>query len=144
MSLPANIADGPMDNPMPTDPEIIETACYSRLAEQFMIEKYEADEKFWAKYDVQPSWTFFGAHNGLFRKIPASHQEQCGSYDPRKRPWFVAASSGPKGEFQYTFIYLINLYDELICMNQRSSHLSSSVFYAAEQTLYWYWIALEV
>ena len=98
MSLPAAVTDGPVDNP--TDPEIIESACYSRLAEPYMIEKYENDEEFWAKYNAQPSWTYFGAHNGLFRKIPATHQEQCGSYDPRKRPWFVAASSGPKGEFQ--------------------------------------------
>jgi len=94
VSIPAVIAQAPFDNP--SDPEVIESACYSRLTEQYMIDKYEADEKFWAKYNIQPSWTYFGAHNGLFRKIPATHQEQCGQYDPRRRPWFVAASSGPK------------------------------------------------
>ena len=87
ISLPAALADGQMGNP--TNPEIIESACYSRLAEQFMVEKYEADEQYWEKYDVQPSWTYFGAHNGLFRKVPATHVEECGSYDPRERPWFV-------------------------------------------------------
>ena len=61
-----------------------------------MIEKYQRDEEFWAQYNVSPSWTYFGANNGLFRRIPATHQEQCGAYDPRRRPWFVAASSGPK------------------------------------------------
>lgn len=61
-----------------------------------MIDKYQRDEQYWAKYNVQPSWTYFGAHNGLFRKVPAIHQEVCGVYDPRRRPWFVAASSGPK------------------------------------------------
>ena len=83
-----------MDNPI--DPEIIESACYSRLAEPFMIEQYEKDKQYWAAYNVQPSWRYFGAHNGLFRRIPAVHHEKCGEYDHRRRPWFVAASSGPK------------------------------------------------
>ena len=61
-----------------------------------MMEKYKVDEDYWSKWNVQPSWTYFGAHNGLFRKIPATHQEECGQYDPRRRPWFAAASSGPK------------------------------------------------
>ena len=52
-----------------------------------MIEKYQRDEQYWAKYNVQPSWTYFGAHNGLFRKVPAIYQEVCGVYDPRRRPW---------------------------------------------------------
>mmetsp|Transcript_28667 Transcript_28667/g.52979 ORF Transcript_28667/g.52979 Transcript_28667/m.52979 type:complete len:654 (+) Transcript_28667:127-2088(+) len=94
VSIPAALAQGPLDNP--NDNEVIESACYSRLAEQYMIDKYKTDEEYWAKYNVQPSWTYFGAHNGLFRRIPAIHQEECGQYDPRRRPWFVAASSGPK------------------------------------------------
>ncbi|KAL7540189.1 hypothetical protein ACHAXR_009925 [Thalassiosira sp. AJA248-18] len=94
VSLPSAIADAPLDNP--SNPEVVESACYSRLAEPYMIDKYDADEKYWATYNAQPSWTYFGAHNGLFRKIPATHQEECGQYDPRRRPWFVAASSGPK------------------------------------------------
>jgi len=95
VSVPASLATAPLDNP--SDPEIIESACYSRLAEPYMIEKYKADEEYWGdKYNIQPSWTYFGAHNGLFRQIPARHQEQCGLFDPRRRPWFVAASSGPK------------------------------------------------
>jgi Mg-chelatase subunit ChlD len=94
VSLPAALANGSNGNP--TDPEIIESACYSRLAEPFMIDQYQDAEDYWAKYSVQPSWAYFGAHNGLFRKIPAVHQEQCGLYDHRRRPWFVAASSGPK------------------------------------------------
>ncbi|KAL7545567.1 hypothetical protein ACHAWF_009001 [Thalassiosira exigua] len=94
VSIPAALATGDFGNP--SDPELIETACYSRLAEPFMIDKYEADVEYWNGYGVHPSWTYFGAHNGLFRKIPATHQEQCGLYDPRRRPWYVAAQSGPK------------------------------------------------
>jgi len=90
ISIPSALADAPLDNP--SDPEMIESACYSLLAEPYMINKYKEDEQYWAKYNVQPSWTYFGAHNGLFRKVPAILQETCGIYDPRKRPWFVAAS----------------------------------------------------
>ena len=39
---------------------------------------------------------YFGAHNGVFRIYPARQDEDCGGYDCRKRPWYVAASSGPK------------------------------------------------
>ena len=39
---------------------------------------------------------YFGSATGTFRIIPARHSEVCGVYDPRRRPWFVAASSGPK------------------------------------------------
>ncbi len=77
---------------------ITESICYSRLAEPYMVEKIRADEEYWGEYGVQPSWsyTMFGAQDGLFRMIPAFHQEECGGFDPRRRPWFVAASSGPK------------------------------------------------
>ncbi|KAK1735823.1 voltage-dependent calcium channel-like protein [Skeletonema marinoi] len=94
VSIPSALAQGKDDNP--TDPELIETACYTLLAEDYMRTKYENDEIFWDSYNVQPSWTYFGAHNGLFRKLPGTVDEECGNYDPRLRPWFVAASSGPK------------------------------------------------
>ncbi|KAL7449563.1 hypothetical protein ACHAWC_001619, partial [Mediolabrus comicus] len=83
VSIPTALAQGSNNNP--TDPELLETACYSNMAEDFMVEN-----------NAQPSWTYYGAHNGLFRKIPAVYEEACGNYDPRRRPWFVAASSGPK------------------------------------------------
>jgi Mg-chelatase subunit ChlD len=75
-----------------------ETACYTLLAEEYMRTKYEEDEDFWDTYEVKPPWTYFGARNGLFRRLPAIARDKCGSYDfdPRVRPWFVAASSGPK------------------------------------------------
>jgi len=94
VSIPAALAQGPKGNP--TDPEIIETVCYSRQAEDYMITQYKNDEIFWSKYGVTPSNAYFGAHNGMFRMIPAIHNEICGNYDPRRRPWYVAASSGPK------------------------------------------------
>ncbi|KAL7532149.1 LOW QUALITY PROTEIN: hypothetical protein ACHAXR_006045 [Thalassiosira sp. AJA248-18] len=89
VTIPAAIAQAPLDNP--SDPEVIESARYSRLSEPYMPMKSIGGPN-----NAHPSWTYFGAHNGLFRKIPATYQEECGQYDPRHRPWFVAASSGPK------------------------------------------------
>ena len=76
--------------------KIIESACYSLLAEEYMVSKYKESEENTAKYNTQPLSFYFGGHDGLFRQVPALHQVQCGCYDPRRRPWFVAASSGPK------------------------------------------------
>ena len=39
---------------------------------------------------------YFGSKNGAFRIYPARQTDECGSYDPRIRPWYVAGSSGPK------------------------------------------------
>ena len=44
----------------------------------------------------ESEFKYFGARNGLFRMAPAQGRKNCGIYDPRIRPWFVAAASGPK------------------------------------------------
>lgn len=41
-------------------------------------------------------WQYFGTTDGNNRIYPGAVQEVCNSYDPRVRPWYVAASSGPK------------------------------------------------
>ena len=41
-------------------------------------------------------WQYIGTPNGFYRIYPGSAQESCNSYDPRVRPWYVAATSGPK------------------------------------------------
>jgi len=94
VAFPAALAQGEDNNP--TDHELVETVCYSRRAEEYMVRKYEEDSAFWAQYGTAPSWTYFGAHNGMFRQVPATLANVCGKYDPRTRPWYVAASSGPK------------------------------------------------
>jgi Mg-chelatase subunit ChlD len=82
--IPANLALAPQDNP--DDPEVVESVCYSRLAEDYMVQTTRYNE----------NQMYFGSSAGSFRIIPARHSEVCGVYDPRRRPWFVAASSGPK------------------------------------------------
>ena len=41
-------------------------------------------------------WQYIGTPNGFYRIYPGSAQDSCNSYDPRVRPWYVAATSGPK------------------------------------------------
>ncbi|XP_038061260.1 voltage-dependent calcium channel subunit alpha-2/delta-1-like [Patiria miniata] len=41
-------------------------------------------------------WQQIATTNGFTRLYPGSAQEECYSYDPRLRAWFVAASAGPK------------------------------------------------
>jgi hypothetical protein len=65
--------------------DVAETACYSRLVEAFMVDNFKEGE-----------FQYFGANNGLFRQTPALGRNDSGSYDPRIRPWYVAAASGPK------------------------------------------------
>ena len=65
--------------------DVAETICYSRLTEAYMIDNF-----------TESDFKYFGARNGLFRMTPAQGRKNCGSYDPRIRPWFVAAASGPK------------------------------------------------
>ena len=72
-------------NNLDTIQEFAETVCYSRLVEAFMVDNFKENE-----------YKYFGAHNGLFRQTPALGRKNCGIYDPRIRPWFVAAASGPK------------------------------------------------
>ena len=38
----------------------------------------------------------FGSQEGMFRIFPGRQWEKCGTFDPRLRPWYIAASSGPK------------------------------------------------
>ena len=94
VAFPAALAQGEGNNP--TDSELVETVCYTRHAEDYMVQKYEDDAAFWAQFGTSPSWSYFGAHNGMFRQVPATLANVCGKYDPRLRPWYVAASSGPK------------------------------------------------
>ena len=72
-------------NNLDTIQEFAETVCYSRLTEAYMVDNFKESE-----------FKYFGARNGLFRMAPAQGRKNCGIYDPRIRPWFVAAASGPK------------------------------------------------
>lgn len=95
VSLPREVADGPGKNP--TDPLVVETVCYTKAMDDFLIGKRTQDAPFWKEFGTQPNYGYFGSTNGAFRIFPATYFNcSCNDYDPRVRPWYVAASSGPK------------------------------------------------
>jgi hypothetical protein len=77
---------------------VIEAICYTRLAEDDMVRMYSDSEAYWGEMGGQPDSMYFSDIYGVFRQIPAKHRNETDSwdYDPRRRPWFVAAMSGPK------------------------------------------------
>lgn len=86
--LPESVAVG--ENLNPTDGNAIETICYSVLLNGPLRDLYARASA------VGSNAVYFGAWTGVFRYFPGFAQDECGSYDPRIRPWYVAASSGPK------------------------------------------------
>ena len=90
-------------NPNPNDSKertgVVEAICYTGLAEDYMVRMYNESEAYWKSFeDGQPASMYFSDMQGVFRQVPAKHRNETDSwnYDPRRRPWFVAAMSGPK------------------------------------------------
>jgi len=89
--LPANLATGHNGNP--TDPNVVEAICYTQIAQDWMVNKYNQDMKFWQNIGVSSPQMFFGSSTGVFRIFPARQSRECGVYDPRLRPWYQATVS---------------------------------------------------
>jgi von Willebrand factor type A domain len=94
--VPADqVAEGSADF-YPQDPRAVEMICYSSFMDGYLREKKLADQSFWESYGVVSPHAYFGSATGAFRIFPGRTSPNGGAYDPRKRPWYVAASSGPK------------------------------------------------
>ena len=76
--------------------QVIESVCYSRSLEDYFIKKRNNDAGYWSSLVIESPTMFFGSQEGMFRIFPGRQWEKCGSFDPRLRPWYIAASSGPK------------------------------------------------
>lgn len=61
-----------------------------------MINYTVQSRPFWKRYSVSPPAMFYGTDNGVFRIYPGNPKDCSKSFDPRLRPWYVAASTGPK------------------------------------------------
>ena len=81
-------------NDIPNDDEVVETVCYSRLTEKYIVDSFH--DAFWAEHNIEPAAILFGSNNGVFRRFPGKNTEDCWAYDPRSRPWYTAASSPSK------------------------------------------------
>ena len=93
--LPESQSQGVSGNNQPASDEAAETICYTRNLDDFFITEYAKDVASGTYGDKTPQM-YFGASTGAFRIFPARHAGDCGAYDPRVRPWYVASSSGPK------------------------------------------------
>jgi len=75
--------------------------CYTLPADKYITEKRGSRDiiDYWNNFKVLPPSFYYGNDDGVFRIMPGS-LEECASgsstFDPRVRPWYVAASSGPK------------------------------------------------
>eukprot|EP00752_Nemacystus_decipiens_P012745 g11286.t1 len=77
-----------------TNPDVIETVCYGISLDRPLVQRFEDSQ---SPDSVSSAFTYFGSWTGVFRIFPGAHYAaECGDYDPRIRPWYVAASSGPK------------------------------------------------
>ena len=91
--LPAAVSTG--DDNAPATDEAAEAICYTRKLDDFFVSKNSEDVASEVYGGMTPQM-YFGSSSGAFRIYPARHSSTCGGYDPRIRPWYVAASSGPK------------------------------------------------
>jgi hypothetical protein len=94
--IPADrVAEGSADF-YPKDPRAVEMICYSSFMDDYLQAKKIEDQSFWESYGAISSQAYFGSPTGAFRIFPGRSSPKPGAYDPRKRPWYIAASSGPK------------------------------------------------
>jgi len=73
--------------------------CTTLRIEDYMKNVTETYRSYWQDLGVHPPTLFYGTDDGVFRKFPGSPRtcpNGMNDYDPRVRPWYVAASSGPK------------------------------------------------
>ncbi|KAL7565265.1 hypothetical protein ACA910_014559 [Epithemia clementina (nom. ined.)] len=94
VALLDELTDGRDRNP--SDPRLVEAVCFSKKLDEFFLRKRSDDAAFWRTFGYEPTAMYFGSRTGAFRIFPARHFQKCGLYDPLVRPWYVAASSGPK------------------------------------------------
>ncbi|XP_013417008.1 voltage-dependent calcium channel subunit alpha-2/delta-3 [Lingula anatina] len=75
------------------NPEVIGTVAWSAALDKLFIQNAQEDE------DIR--WQYFGSKLGVHRSFPGKESKRNfigfqQDYDPRTRPWYIAATSGPK------------------------------------------------
>ena len=120
-------------NPRVLSANMKQSICtYADLEEEFKNVKF--------KHGLTNSWTYIGLQDGHFRTWPMRargrdqtidhpYLESCKPYDPRRRPWYSAASTGPKD--------VILLADRSVSMLASSGHASvgNSLWGSAQRAL---------
>ena len=63
--------------------------CWTAGLDATFVQAYNADRE-------GLRWQYFGAPSSFYRIYPGVPQEVCYDYDTRMRPWYVAATAGPR------------------------------------------------
>jgi uncharacterized protein YegL len=79
-----------------SNPLVIESVCFSRFMDDWLIQRNQEDSAFWEGVGIDPWAMYFGSTTGTFRIYPGRPSENCRAFDPTIRPWYIAGSSGPK------------------------------------------------
>ena len=75
------------------DPMIVGDTCLSQTAlESSFVQDGAAD----IQANSPKKWRYVGMPSGVYRQYPGILSQYCDKYDPRLRPWYIAATSGPK------------------------------------------------
>ena len=69
--------------------EVITEECWTRDLNTYFVANRARDTQILR-------WQQIGTPTGFYRIYPGVPQQTCYAYDPRVRPWYVAATSGPK------------------------------------------------
>lgn len=95
LSIPEALIAG--DDANPGTPRAKEVACATKGMGKFMDDKWKADVSSWEFLGVKPSSFYYASEStGMFREFPARHWGECHQWEPRARPWYLSASTGPK------------------------------------------------
>jgi hypothetical protein len=82
----------------PQNSKVLQEVCAAKNVGDTFSNHAKGDTKY-GKLAATTSWQYFGGQEtGLFAQYPASIKTQCwcDDYDPRYRPWYAAAVTGPK------------------------------------------------
>ncbi|EGD72063.1 hypothetical protein PTSG_00082 [Salpingoeca rosetta] len=77
----------------PFDDDVRQEACWTRQLDNTFISINGGTSE---NTDTATKWQYVGTSSGFYRIYPGVPQQDCNAYDPRLRPWYVAATSGPK------------------------------------------------
>ena len=62
---------------------------------QFICSTIQVEEALREASESPHRWSYFANYDGIMKTYPSTKVD-CGNYDPRFRPWYVAATSGRK------------------------------------------------
>jgi len=79
--------------------------CWTQSIEPTLMDTFNLRNNITEENEIDPSilysntyltWILFGTANGVLRRYPGTAIKTCDDYDPRVRPWYVGATTGPK------------------------------------------------